>query len=272
MVALFPSRTVALELFGFAVHWYGIMYLLAFLLAWLLLPRLQQYRALSLSRDTWSSVLSSAILGVIVGGRLGFIVFYEPLHYLTHPADIVAVWQGGMSFHGGFLGAVVALLFALRHRRHDMLRFADVVVVPAAIGLALGRMGNFINGELYGPLTTLPWGIAFPGVEGLRHPTQLYAVCKDLLIALCCYAHLRLAAQAAPGRTFALFMVLYGMLRFAIEPLRVQDVAPLHVAGLTLTRGQQLTLPVLLAGLALWVLAPRLHAGTTGGAAGTGRA
>lgn len=272
MIAFFPSRTVALELFGFAVHWYGIMYLCAFLLAWFLLPRLQKYRSLTLSSDVWSTVISWAVLGVVFGGRLGFIFFYDLAYYLQYPLRMLAVWEGGMSFHGGFIGATLAIFFAVRNLGQDWLRVGDIVVIPVAIGLAFGRIGNFINQELYGPVTALPWGIAIPDIAGLRHPTQLYAVFKDLFIALCCFLALRAGNRISPGRVWALFMMLYGILRFCIEFLRVQEFMPTVLGPIVLTRGQVLSIPVFILGLLLWLLAPGISARMMRGAARTDRA
>lgn len=257
MISFFPSRAVALELWGFAVHWYGLLYLAAFLVAWALLPRLQARRGLMLSADAWSALLSAGVLGVIVGGRLGFVLFYEPAYYLAHPLDVLKVWQGGMSSHGGFLGVAIALLVALRGRPlDDLLRLADVIAVPAAIGLMLGRLGNFINLELYGTVTALPWGMAIPGVEGLRHPTPIYAMIKDATIAAVCFLHLRFA-PARSGETFAMFLTLYGVLRAVVEHFREQQYAGLAVGDWTVTRGQLLTLPIIAVGLALWVMVRR---------------
>ena len=252
MLHLFPSRTIALELFGFSVHWYGVMYLLAFLLAWHLLPRLQRQRGLHLSEDEWSSILAWTVLGVIAGGRLGFVLFYEPAYFLQHPLDVFAVWHGGMSSHGGLIGVVLALMVALRHRRDQWLKIADIVVIPAALGLMLGRIGNFINQELYGTVTSLPWGIAVPGEVGLRHPTQIYAALKDLFIAGACYWHLTKVKPVRPGRTFALFLLLYAVLRFLLEYLRAQDYAFIDFGLFQLSIGQFLTIPVFAAGIALW--------------------
>ena len=261
MIALLPSRTVAAEILGFPIHWYGIMYLAAFLLAWYLLPRLQHHRDLRLTKDDWSTVLSWAVIGVIAGGRLGYAVFYALPLMLEEPLRIFAVWQGGMSFHGGFLGCTAAILWALRGRSLDaILRMGDVIVVPVALGLALGRIGNFINGELYGPVTSLPWAVEFPGVEGARHPTQLYACMKDLLIAFCCWLHLRSARPAVPGRTWALFMMMYGVLRFLVEYVRIPDVALTDLGLFALTRGQLLSVPVFLLGAWLWTWAGRRRA------------
>jgi phosphatidylglycerol:prolipoprotein diacylglycerol transferase len=252
MIHFFPSRPVFLEIFGFSVHWYGIMYLLAFLIAWYLLPRLQKRRGLTLGSDEWSAILSWAIVGVIAGGRLGYVLFYEPSYFALHPTEVFAVWHGGMSSHGGFIGVTLALLYALRHRKQDFLRIADIVVIPVAIGLALGRMGNFINQELYGRITTLPWCIMIPGVEGCRHPAQLYAVAKDLFIAAACFWYLSRVTPIRPGRTAALFLMLYGTLRFLVEFVREPDHSPFSVLGLVLTRGQLYSLPILIAGIVLW--------------------
>lgn len=259
MLDLFPSRAVAVSVFGFGIHWYGILYVLAFLLAFMILPQIQRYRSLALSRDEWSGVLTAGILGVLLGGRLGFVLFYHPLYYFAHPLELFAVWRGGMSSHGGFLGVGLALLLVCRQMRIPLLALLDVAVVPAALGLALGRVGNFINQELYGSITTLPWGIAIPGVEGLRHPTQLYAVLKDLSIAAACFWHLRRTQARAPGGTFAVFLMLYGTLRFLLEYVRAQDISPLAIGGITLTIGQLYTLPILLVGCVLWVRWKRIN-------------
>jgi len=259
MFSLFPTRAIAFVIFGFPVHWYGLLYLAAFLLAWFLLPKLQKFRKLNYNADEWSTILSAAVLGVIVGGRLGFVFFYEPQYFLIHPLEIIQVWHGGMSSHGGFIGVTLALLFVMRKRLSELPRFMDVIVVPIGIGLALGRLGNFINQELYGTVTTLPWGIAVPGVEGLRHPTQFYEMATDLLTALLCYWHLRTSPKH-PGETCALFLILYSIFRFSIEFLRVQDYSGIQLGTLMLTRGQILTIPLFLAGLFLLIWARKKSA------------
>lgn len=247
MIHFFPTREVALSIGGFGIHWYGLLYFAAFIVAWFLLPRLQKFRDLSLSAEQWSSILSWAVIGVIVGGRLGYVLFYQPGYFLTHPLDIFAVWNGGMSSHGGFIGVSLALLWALRERKNELLKIGDVVVIPIAIGLALGRFGNFINQELYGTVTTLPWGIEIPGIEGLRHPTQIYAIIKDLFIAAVCFVHLRRRPFRA-GETLAIFLMLYGVLRFIVEIFREQSGMIFGV----LSEGQVLTVPVFVVGVVLW--------------------
>lgn len=253
VIALFPSRTIALELFGFAIHWYGILYLCAFLLAFVLLPRLQHFRRLSLSLDDWSAVLTACILGVLIGGRLGYVLLYEPLYFFRHPLQIFAVWNGGMSSHGGFIGVGIVLLSITRRRHIPLLPLLDVLVIPTAIGLALGRIGNLINGELFGTLTALPWGVHVPDVPGVRHPVQIYAVMKDLFIALVCVLHLRRDQMPPYGQTFALFLMLYAVLRFLAEYVRAQQYPVWEIAGIAFSRGQLLTIPLLLFGIGMWI-------------------
>ncbi len=249
MIDLFPTREVALQIGSFHIYWYGMMYFSAFIVAWHLLPRLQKYRNITLSSEEWSNILSWAVVGVIVGGRLGFVLFYEPAYYLSHPLEIFAVWKGGMASHGGFIGVSLAMMWALRKRKSDFWKIADIVVIPIAIGLAFGRMGNFINQELYGIPTNLPWGIIVPNSEVLRHPTQIYAVMKDLFIAGVCFLHIRKTSSQQPGQTFALFLMLYGVLRFLNEFLREQS------GGYTwgLSEGQWLTIPLFIVGAVLWM-------------------
>lgn len=253
MIEFFPSRRVLIELFGFPVYWYGALYLASFVLAAFLLPRLQKLRSLSLTSVQWGDVLTGAVLGVLVGGRLGYILFYRFFDFLAYPAILFDIRNGGMASHGGFVGVAIAFLWVLRKRAWvEKLAIVDVAVVPIAIGLALGRLGNFINQELYGTVTTLPWGVEFPGAEGLRHPTQLYAIIKDVLIASTCFQYLRRTrASFVPGKATALFLMLYGVLRFVVEFFR--DQTGVAMAG-PFSEGQMLTVPVLLAGAAMWFL------------------
>lgn len=248
MIELLPAREVAVSVFGFAVHWYGIMYMLAFVAAYVLTFRFQKFRNLKLSKEDISSVLSWAIVGVIVGGRLGYVLFYEPAYFLQHPHEVLFVWNGGMSSHGGFIGVSLTLWYALRKRGVPLLAFMDVAVVPIAVGLALGRLGNFINWELYGTVTDVPWAMEIPGVEGLRHPTFFYAMIKDLWIAAVCLVVLR-SQKTKEGTVLALFLFMYGVLRFVVEFYRVQAHALTDFGLFELTRGQLLSLPIVLVGL-----------------------
>ncbi len=253
-MSLFPSRAVAFELFGFGVHWYGLLYLASFLLAFWMLPRLQRYRDLNLTRDEWSDLIAAAIIGVVVGGRLGYVFFYDPRYYATHLIEILQVWKGGMASHGGFIGVTVALLWSLRGKTNDVtLRIADVVVIPITIGLGLGRIGNFINQELYGTVTRLSWGMQFPGAEGLRHPIQLYDFGLMMIIAAILFWNLKYSSRvilssSKDGKNCALFLLLYGIVRFLLEFIREQH----GVFWWGLSEGQWLTIPIVVAGVWLW--------------------
>jgi phosphatidylglycerol:prolipoprotein diacylglycerol transferase len=251
-MSFFPTRQVALEILGFSIHWYGLLYLTAFLLTWFLLPRLEQYRGLRFSSEQRSELLSVGILGVLIGGRLGYVFLYDPIYFLQRPLEVFFVWNGGMASHGGFIGVILAVYLYCRKKNIDLWKLADIAVVPAAIGLALGRLGNFINLELYGAVTSLPWGISIPGVEGLRHPTQIYAVCKDLFIAGVCFLYLVKIKPAKPGRTFALFLILYSILRFLLEYIKHQNYPLVDLKILLLSWGQIYTIPLFIAGIILW--------------------
>ncbi len=254
LISLFPSRAVALSLGPIAIHWYGILYLLGFLIGVWLLPRIQRYRNITLNHAQRESLLFHVFLGVLLGGRLGFVLFYGGSFYLDHPLEIFAVWHGGMSSHGGFIGVTLALVHFARKNGIDLFALTDILVIPIAIGLALGRLGNLINGELYGTLTTLPWGMQFPGAEGSRHPTQIYAIIKDLFIAFACFRHLKITSSEkdSSGKTTALFLMLYAVLRFIVEIFRDQPYGYTQVLGLMLSRGQLLTVPVFLIGFGIW--------------------
>ena len=251
MFSVLPSRSVAVSVLGFNVHWYGLLYLLSFVLAFVVVQRIQHYRNLKLTTDEWSGVLTAAVLGVLIGGRLGFVILYEPQYFLQHPLEIPAVWKGGMASHGGFIGVAVALWIRLRKSGVPMWAFADVIVVPIAIGLAFGRLGNFVNQELYGTVATLPWAIEFAGAEGMRHPTQLYAIAKNLCIGSLCYLHLR-SHRSIPGTTFAVFLTLYGILRFLNEFFRVQQHSGFDIGLIELSRGQLYSLPIVVVGLVMY--------------------
>ncbi len=257
MIDFFPARNVALEVGGFPIYWYGILYLLAFVAAAFLLPRLQYLRKLRLSKGEWSDILTWAVVGVLVGGRFGYVLFYRFSDFLANPLVLLDVRSGGMASHGGFIGVALALLWVMRKRAwHEKLSIADVAMVPVAIGLAFGRFGNFLNQELYGTVTTLPWGMQFDGVTGLRHPTQFYAMAKDIVIALSCFAYLRSTREEfVPGRTVALFLMLYGVLRFIVEIFRDQTGIAMYGP---LSEGQLLTIPVFFVGIVMWFIAPKV--------------
>lgn len=249
MLQLPSIDPVIVQLGPFALRWYGVMYLIGFLIGFLVIRHLSEKRQLPLNRDGQSDLLFYCVLGVILGGRLGYVLFYNAGYYLQHPLQIFSVWEGGMSFHGGLLGVVVAaVLFAWR-RKLPVLLLGDILVTASALGLGLGRIGNFINGELWGRVTSVPWGMVFPaaGPEP-RHPSQLYeAILEGLvLFAILWWLHRRKAAHGVP---FFSFFLLYGSFRFVIEFFRQPDD---HLGFLWAgaTMGQMLCLPMVLIGIA----------------------
>ena len=231
-----------------AVRWYGLMYLLGFAAAYMLIQHLVRLRNLALDKDGVSDLLFYAVLGVVLGGRLGYVLFYNPMQYLSRPLDIFAIWQGGMSFHGGLLGVVIASLIFCRRRKLTILLTGDILVTSAPIGLGLGRLGNFINGELWGRVTDHPWGMVFPGGGALpRHPSQLYeAFFEGLVLFVILYLLHRRKVTA--GIPFFSFFIGYGLFRFLIEFVRQPDA---HLGFLWggATMGQLLSLPMVVFGL-----------------------
>ena len=237
-----------------AIRWYGLMYLLGFLAAYGLIRHLSRLRRLPLDADGAADLLFYCAVGVVAGGRLGYVLFYNPGWYLAHPWDAFALWQGGMSFHGGLLGVVAAAILFCRRRRLPTLAIGDILVTAAPVGLGFGRLGNFVNGELWGRVTDLPWGVVFPG-GGLepRHPSQLYqALLEGLILFLVLYWLQR--RQSAEGVPFFTFFLGYGVFRFLVEFVREPDAHLGYLWG-GATMGQLLSLPMIVFGVAglIWV-------------------
>lgn len=250
---------VLLSLGPLQIRWYGLMYVLAFLAAYLLVVyQAKKYRWQQLL-DHLDNLQLALILGVILGGRLGYVLFYNLPHYLTHPLEIFAVWQGGMSFHGGCIGALLAGYWFCRRTGLDFWQATDLFVVPAPIGLGLGRIGNFINGELFGRVTQGPWGMIFPEGGPLpRHPSQLYeAVLEGLVLfgLLFCVKgrpwKTTDAGRWPHGSILALFLICYGAFRFAVEFVREPD-PQIGLIGSVLSMGQLLCTLMIGAGILLW--------------------
>ena len=266
----------------FALRWYAMAYLAGLLIGWRVIVALMRRPGLwggtaPMRYEKVEELLTWVVVGVILGGRLGFVLFYEPAWYLANPGQIIKVWQGGMSFHGGFLGVVLAAWAYARRNGIAPLRLADALAIAAPVGLFLGRIANFINAELWGRPTTAPWGVIFPGeaaqdcpgVEGLcaRHPSQLYeAGLEGLLLGLVLFLLVRRGGLARPGLALGVFLSGYGLSRFVVEFFRQADaqfVTPGnpwgHVLGgpvWGITMGQLLSLPMIAVGLgfALWAL------------------
>ncbi|CAM3246070.1 prolipoprotein diacylglyceryl transferase [Paracoccus nototheniae] len=269
--------TITLGGFSLSLRWYALAYLAGLIIGWRLIVAMMRRPALwggtpPTAPDRVDDLLTWVILGVILGGRLGFVLFYEPAYYLANPSQILMVWQGGMSFHGGFAGVIVATWVWARGQGIPVMRLADAMAVVAPVGLFFGRLANFINAELWGRPTDLPWGVIFPGeaaqtcpgITGAcaRHPSQLYeAGLEGLFLGLILWAMVRAGGLRRPGLAFGIFLTGYGLARIFVELFRVADAQfitpdnPLgHVLGgpvIGLTMGQVLSLPMVLIGLAL---------------------
>lgn len=247
---------VALQLGPLAIRWYGLMYLVAFAAFYALgrwrLAHTHQRAATGLAAADVEDLLFHGVLGVVIGGRLGYVLFYKPAYYLQHPLEIFAVWQGGMAFHGGLIGVLVACAWFARSKGLPFLVLMDFVAPLVPLGLAAGRLGNFINGELWGRATDLPWAMVFPqsGTAVPRHPSQLYQFAGEglLLFALLAW----FSSRPRPvGRVSGLFLVGYGVARFLAEFAREPDAFLGLLAG-GLSMGQLLSLPMVAAGL--WLM------------------
>lgn len=251
---------VALQIGPVAVHWYGLTYLAAFgLFMWLGLRRLGHppfdrlvQQGVWMRRDV-EDILFLGVMGVVLGGRLGYCLFYKPLHYLSHPLEVFAVWQGGMSFHGGMLGVMAAMVWFARSRQRPFLQVMDFVAPCVPTGLAAGRVGNFINGELWGRVAdpSLPWAMVFRGAGDVpRHPSQVYQfLLEGLLLFVVLWVYAR--RERAQGQVASAFLFGYGVLRFTAEYFREPD-AHLGLLALGMSMGQWLCVPMILGGAVLW--------------------
>ena len=241
------------------VRWYGLMYLVGFAAAYLLgRYRIKHGSAGRITLPILDDFMFYVVLGVILGGRLGYVLFYKLGYYFHHPLEIFAVWHGGMSFHGGFLGVLLAVWFLSRKHQLRWLEMTDFLAPLIPLGLAAGRMGNFINGELYGRVTDVAWGMVFssPGAGSLpRHPSQLYEFALEglaLFVVLWVFA----ARPRPVGASSAVFLIGYGVLRFVVEFFREPDDF-LGFLALNLTMGQWLSAPMIVAGVFLLAWAYR---------------
>ncbi len=242
---------IALQLGPLAIRWYALAYITGLLGGWWYMQTLSRRPPHVISAEAIGDFVTWAIIGVIVGGRLGYVLFYQPAYFAAHPGEIFAVWQGGMSFHGGLLGVVTATILFAHRRGIGLLAFGDRIACAAPIGLLLGRLANFINGELYGRATDVAWAVAFPAGGGIgRHPSQLYeaslegAVLFALLFGLFRWSR----ARFYPGLLTGIFLSGYGAARFGVEFFREPD-AHLGFLFAGATMGQLLSLPLIIAGL-----------------------
>jgi len=233
-----------------AIRWYGMMYLLGFGASYSLVRYQIRKKNLKVGRDFVDSLYSYLILGLLLGARLGYILFYDLSTYLNSPLEVFAVWHGGMSFHGGFIGSVIAGFLFCRKSRVDFWQTADLVLATVPVGLGLGRLGNFINGELYGRVSDVPWAMVFPNGGPLpRHPSQLYEIFLEGFVLFTLLWLLKDRGYRT-GVLTSLFIIFYGMFRFIVEFFREPDVQLGFILG-SFTMGQLLSSIMVLAGGAL---------------------
>lgn len=270
----------SVDLFGFelALRWYALAYIAGLVLGWWLVRALMRHPAIwpggtaPMKPEATDDLLTYMILGVIIGGRLGFTLFYQPAYYLSHPVEILQVWQGGMSFHGGFLGVIAGIILFSVTRKTPLLSTGDAVAMAAPIGIFFGRLANFINAELWGKPTTVPWAFVFPGERAAtcppdwvgpcaRHPSQLYeAGLEGLLLFAIMLIGLRLGWTRVGGRMIGIFFLGYGAARMFVELFRQADAQyitadnplghVLRMGEFGLSMGQILSLPMVLIGIA----------------------
>lgn len=293
MIAAIPFPPLSPELFSisigsfeFALRWYALAYIVGILLGWQLATAAVRRARLWLDEqppmtpEQVEQLMTWVILGIILGGRLGFVLFYQPIYYLANPAEIPMIWHGGMSFHGGLLGVIVAVLAFCVKNRIPLMPAGDMIALAVPPGLLLGRLANFVNAELWGRPTDLPWGVIFPGEAAqacgqaagelcARHPSQLYEAGLEGIVlgGLLIWLAFARGALKRPGMVAGTFFAGYGLARFLVEFVRQPDAQfvspgnPLglawHVGGYGLTMGQMLSLPMILIGVGLLVYARR---------------
>ncbi len=254
----FPAiDPVAISLGPFAIRWYALAYIVGLLIGWRYCLALAGRRPHLVGRQDVDDFLVWATLGVVLGGRLGYVLFYMPGYFAARPLEALYVWHGGMSFHGGALGVTIAIWLFTRRRKLPLFAFSDIITEAIPIGLFFGRIANFINGELYGRPTQVPWAMIFPNGGAIpRHPSQLYeAFCEGVLLFLLLFVAERLGARRRPGNVTGLFLAGYAVARMSGEFFREPD-AQLGFLVFGATMGQLLSIPVLIAGIAiiLWAL------------------
>ncbi|RMF06897.1 prolipoprotein diacylglyceryl transferase [Candidatus Woesearchaeota archaeon] len=239
---------VMLSIGPFHIRYYGLVYAIGFLAGMLYLKKLSQKGEISITQEQVYDLIFWLIIGGVGGGRLGHVLLYEPKYYLSNPLKIFAVWEGGMSIHGGLIGATLVLYWFSKKNKVEFLELSDALVLPASIMLAFGRVANFINGELVGRTTTVPWAVKFKGYDGYRHPSQIYEAFKNVVIfSILCTAKRTWKGMKKGTLTWG-FLLLYGVFRFIVEFWRQPDWEWLGLSG-----GQWYSIPTALIGsIMLW--------------------
>ena len=251
---------VAISAGPITIYWYGIAYIVGAIITGVVMYRTQRRWGLNLTIDDLVSVVVGVVFGLIIGARLFYVVFYGDGYYLAHPLEVFAVNEGGMSFHGGLVGGIVGGTIACRICKISAWTVADLAVCGAPLALMLGRFANFVNGELWGKPTDLPWGVVFGGAAGTmpRHPSQLYEALLEGIVLFCVLQILSRRKPVMPQGTFmGVFVMGYGIVRFLVEFVRVPDAQLGYLLGGVITMGQLLSLPLVVAGAVLIVYARR---------------
>jgi phosphatidylglycerol:prolipoprotein diacylglycerol transferase len=251
----FPRIDPVIFRFGsIEFRWYGLMYVLSFIVAYFLITLNAKRKGIALSKDDIGDLIFYLALGVILGGRIGYVLFYNLSYYLDNPLKLFAVWEGGMSFHGGLIGTVLSSLYFARKKKIHFFQLADLCVPIAPIGLFLGRMGNFINGELYGRVTSVSWGMVFPGGGMVpRHPSQLYEAVLEGPVLFTILWLVQRKKNFPEGVVFWCFVALYGLFRFIVEFTREPDQQIGYLWGY-FSMGQLLSFPMFLFGVCMIIL------------------
>lgn len=252
----FEFDPVAIAIGPIIIRWYALAYLVGFIAGW-------KYCLGLASRDEGGcrpnaldidDFLTWAVIGVLLGGRLGYVLFYQPSYYLSEPLEALKIWKGGMSFHGGLLGVAVSMLAFSKVRKINVFGLSDIICAAAPIGLFFGRMANFVNAELYGKVTTLPWGVNFPNVVGARHPSQIYeAILEGAVLFIVLFFLIR-SPKVKTGAVTGAFLLGYGVFRALVEFVREPDVQ-IGLVGGFISMGQILCLPMMFGGVVLIYLA-----------------
>ena len=250
----FPNiNPIAIDIGIIKIRWYALSYICGILLSWFLILKIIKIKNIKVSDKSVSDLISNCMIGIIVGGRLGYVIFYNPEYYISNLLEILKIWNGGMSFHGGFIGVVIAVIYTSNTYKIPVMVFSDLISIVSPIGIFFGRIANFINGELYGKITNHKYGIIFPKGGSLpRHPSQLYeAFFEGLLLFIILWLLTKTSnILEKKGLITGCFIFLYGVFRFFVEILREPD---LHIGYLyfDLSMGQLLSLPMILIGLYL---------------------
>jgi len=240
---------IFVSLGGFHIYWYGIMYLIAFLLAWYVGNIYIKNNIIEISRDNFSDLMFYSFLGVLFGGRIGYSIFYNFSYTIENPITIFYLWNGGMSFHGGFIGVIISIIYFCKKNKIPFFEISDFIVRLVPIGLFTGRIGNFINGELWGKPTDLIWGVIFPKIDNLsRHPTQIYeAILEGVVLFM--ILNFMLSKNIKTSIATSYFLIFYSLFRFFIEFFRIPDPHIGYVMFSWVTMGQILCVPMFLLGL-----------------------